>query len=366
MKNLLSFCICICISLVACSEPMESETYTNEYEVYIDTTKSTSPKDSTKSASLQDSTIIIVPKDSIELNDTTKNENNNKDNSPITNSDTAQINDGFICKYKAKIIGKGVFNGKDAQGCAIYENYLFNLHYYGICRVYDLSDINNIKNISTFNLLSYSVSPLNHANCAQFANKIEPDTGFPLLYVTVGHSKVPCAAEKVTLTESKGKQDIVIKDSFTGNSMVRDWIIGDDGYLWGLGHKGTVGKESYQTDFYKCSTPIFENGDTLIYSNDHIDYFEGNDNWQDLPTTWQGGKVKNGKIFFLFGTSSINRQIRIYDTKTHKRIGVIDLNKITSAEPEDIDIWQDNKIILTLNGVNYAILIEFETNPYIP
>ena len=49
----------------------------------------------------------------------------------------------------------------------------------------------------------------------------------------------------------------------------------------------------------------------------------------------------------------------------HKRIGVIGLKKITSAEPEDIDIWQDNKIILTLNGVNYAILIEFEDNPYI-
>jgi hypothetical protein len=39
-------------------------------------------------------------------------------------------------------------------------------------------------------------------------------------------------------------------------------------------------------------------------------------------------------------------------------LAIINLNKITSAEPEDIDIWQDSKIILGLNSVDYAILLQ--------
>ena len=120
---------------------------------------------------------------------------------------------------------------------------------------------------------------------------------------------------------------------------------------------GIPGYSDYIIHFYKLFLPESEDKAQTISIADAVDHFVDDDS-ANLPVTWQGGMVRNGRLYFLFGTESVNRQLRIYDTVSHKRLAIINLNKITSAEPEDIDIWQDSKIILGLNSVDYAILLQ--------
>lgn len=296
----------------------------------------------------------------------------NKGDSIQNRNDSARDDKNGITRIKitSKIIGKGVIDVPNAnfkalpssQGMAIFNQYMFRLHKTGICCIYDLSDINDIKYVNSYKLGSYNAS--NHANCAQFDKNINPETGFPNLYVTIGYKALPLGVEKVSLEQSELIQKIIPSNESGG--MDRDWIIGDDGYLWGMGQSGKAGTESYKIVFYKLQTPDFSEKEVTINVENAVDYFEDDDEWQNIPKTWQGGMVRNGKLYFLFGTKSVNRQIRIYDTKTHKRIAIIDLNQITKEEPEDLDIFDKDKIIMTLNGVDYAILFEFENNELIP
>ena len=258
----------------------------------------------------------------------------------------------------ANSFGHGAFHPSGAQGLAIYGNYLFRLHEFGNCNIYDISDLEDITFINSFKLGSYATN--NHPNCAQFAPTAPlEDTGFPLLYTTLGNNNEQMAIEKISLEGSECLKKIIITDidGKTSSHTRCNWIIGDDGFIWGMTHSGTPGNKDYVVNFYKLFLPESEDKVQTISIADAIDHFVDDDS--NLPITWQGGMVRNGKLYFLFGTEAVNRQLRVYDTTTHKRLAIINLNKITSAEPEDIDLWQDNKIILGLYGVDYAILLQF-------
>ena len=344
MKKILLIILSLVITnfVIACGHP-EIDYLENEFSIIIDTDSFNIERaDSAKKSSV-DTTSIIIP-DSSKHTDTK-----------------------LTIHFSTRIIGRGIIKSNSliynntrlsGQGMAIYGNYMFRLHHSGYCCVYDLNDINNIQLVGSFPLASYSSD--NHANCAQFAREVQPDTGFPLLYVSNNSNGRKCTVEKITTWGSELIQSI----SFKSNDFLRtpNTIIGDDGFLWTLGSVGNISSGNYGAAFYKFNAPSLDVKDVIIEPSDTLDHFQD----VGVPQTWQGGIIKKGKAFFLFGTSSVNRQIRVYDTKSHKSLCIINLNKVTTAEPEDIDIWQDNKIIMTLNGVNYAILIEFEDNPYIP
>lgn len=272
-----------------------------------------------------------------------------------------RIGEGVIDNENPKF-GNVMSGAQGGQGVAIYKNYMFRLHKTGICCIYDLSDINNVRYINSYKLGSYGKD--NHANCAQFSNEICPETGFPYLYLAPCHSPYPCAVEKVTLDSSSVAQEISIQKD--GKDLIRDWIIGDDGYLWGIGSEGVAGTESYHLSYYKFKTPDLSERTVTLNPEYAEDYFEDNDSWENIPKTYQGAMVHKGKLYHLFGTTRVKREIRVYDTKTHQRVAIINLNKVTFEEPEDIAIWLDNKIIITLYGVNYALLLEFENNNMFP
>lgn len=337
-KTLLFFVSLVITNFVIACDHSEIDYLESEFNIIIDTEKN----DSVKNSSI-DTTSIKIP-----------------DGSKPTDSEQT-------IHFSTRIIGNGIIKSNSliynnarlsGQGMAIYGNFMFRLHHSGYCCVYDLDDINNIQLVGSFPLASYSSD--NHANCAQFAKEVQPDTGFPLLYVSNNSSGRKCTVEKISSFGSELIQSI----SFKSNVFLRtpNTIIGDDGYLWTLGSVGSTSSGDYGAAFYKFNAPSLDIKDAIIEPSDTLDHF------QDIgvPQTWQGGIVKKGKAFFLYGTSSINRQIRVYDTTSHKRLCIINLNNITTAEPEDLDIWKDNKIILVLNGVDYAILIEFEDNLYIP
>lgn len=257
-------------------------------------------------------------------------------------------------------IGERIFPSKGAQGLAIYGDYLFRLYQYGYCYVYDISDISNIFLVNTFKLGSYATNT--HPNCAQFAPTPPlADTGFPLLYVTLGNSKEQMAIEKVSLDGSECLKRVIVNDTDgrpSLNTTRSNWIIGDDGYIWGMSNSGMPGEPNYTIHFYKLILPESEEKIQTLNIADAIDHFT-DDDYENLPGTWQGGMVRNGKLYFLFGTTRVKRELRIYDTMTHERLAIVDLQKITTAEPEDIDVWQDNKIIIGLNTVDYALLLQF-------
>ena len=307
---------------------------------------------------------FVVEVDSIENNDTTN----------IPQYSFENLINKIKIHFTAKIIGKGIIDNIDpkfgplmpdslrGQGMAIFNNYMFRLHLTGICCIYDLSDIDNIKYVNSYKLGSYS--HVNHANVAQFSNEVIPETGFPLLYLSPVYPKYPCVVEKVSLDSSSLVQKII--PTKNGYSMLRDWIIGDDNYLWGIGSDGNSRTKDYTLNYYKLKLPEISEGNITIKTEDAIDYFEDNEDWEDIPSTYQGGMVHKGKLYHLFGTKHIKRELRVYDTKTHKRIAIIDLNEITKEEPEDLDVWQDNKIIISLAGVDHAIMLEFEDNTLFP
>lgn len=257
-----------------------------------------------------------------------------------------------------KRIGDGLFPSTGAQGLAIYGNYLFRLYQYGYCYVYDISNIENILFINSFKLGSYANN--NHPNCAQFAPAPPlEDTGFPLLYTTLGNNNEQMAIEKVSLEGSVCLKRITITDydGKTSSHTRGNWIIGDDGFIWGMTQSGTPGNTDYTIHFYKLDIPLSEDKAQTISIANAVDHFIDDDS-ANLPVTWQGGMVRNGKLYFLFGTKKVKRELRIYDTNTHQRLAIVDLNKITSAEPEDIDLWQDDSIILGLNTVDHALLLK--------
>ena len=306
---------------------------------------------------------IFIHADSIDSSQTDTTTKTPSDSDTLKNTNITEKGITKTIKYSTKIIGKDIIKGNSyslngmnltGQGVAIYKNYMFRLYHSGYCCIYDLSDINNIKPINSYALGSYSLS--NHANCAQFANDTT-ETGFPLLYVSYNSSSTKCVVEKVSLSGSE-----IVRD-YIGIGQIPNVIIGDDNYLWGIG-SNSGNRNDYHLIFWKHNLTHEGNLDFNENSTSAIDVFT--DKSDNIPRTWQGAKVKNGKIYFLLGATGKEAQIRIYDVKTHERIGIIDLSNVTSAEPEDIDIWQENNIILTLNGTNYAILIEFEDNPYIP
>ncbi len=276
----------------------------------------------------------------------------------LIEGDIIGIDDNETKVLTTRRIGKGLFPSSGGQGLAIYGNYLFRLYQHGYCYVYDISDIDNITLVNEFKLGSFATN--NHPNCAQFAPTVPlDDTGFPLLYMTLGNDNEQMAIEKVSLEGSECIKKIKITDidGKTSSHTRCNWIIGDDGFIWGMTHSGTPGNTDYVVHFYKLFLPETNDKVQTISIADAIDHFIDDDS-TNLPVTWQGGMVRNGKLYFLFGTTRVKRELRIYDTNTHQRIAIIDLNKITSAEPEDIDIWQDDKIILGLNTVDYSILLQ--------
>ena len=128
----------------------------------------------------------VVIDDSVQYNDSSNNQSSNSEDE----THKSKIH------FTTKIIGKGVIDVPSAnfkalpsgQGMAIFNQYMFRLHKTGICCIYDLSDINDIKYVNSYKLGSYNAS--NHANCAQFDKNINPETGFPNLYVTNSYKKL--------------------------------------------------------------------------------------------------------------------------------------------------------------------------------
>ncbi len=264
-------------------------------------------------------------------------------------------------EFSSRTIGENViYNGGNrhknimltGQAHAIYNNYLFRLLHSGYCYVYDISDIEDIKFINKFELGSWSSS--NHCNSAQFGNDVQPDTGFPLLYVGCTSKGILCNVEKISLTGSETVQSITMDNPIP----IQEFIIGDDGYLWTASCTASGGVQSIVL-FQKFERPPLEEKEAKINWDNPIDGFEAIESGNSI---WQGTKVYANKLYFVTGSSFRDRRdryISVYDLNKKKKIESIDINNASDGEPEDIDFIDDKTILLGMYGVKHAALLNF-------
>lgn len=122
-------------------------------------------------------------------------------------------------------------------------------------------------------------------------------------------------------------------------------MVGDDGHLRAFGRHVTEKK----LIFMKFNLPDVDESNVSIRLNDAIGHWE-EPNFIYEKSVSQSGKVYSGKLHYVFGTESTDRHINVYDTQSHEKVEVIELNNDVREEPEDLEILPDGGIILALNG----------------
>lgn len=252
-------------------------------------------------------------------------------------------------EYRARKVA-GLYG---SQGLAIYGDYAFRMNtgngsgtQAATMRVYDISDMGNVRQVGTFTLQSGGKA--NHANSAQFAPFPEGGNEFPYLYVSGNYTSY-CGVYKVTTAGATLVQTIsVVNERFDLQGMHPNVQVGDDGYLYAVSDDGG------DNDFVmRWELPKVSAGDvTLNDNNCELGFTLKRD--KSLSQTWQGMKIYGGKVYFLRGmTSGIG--IEVIDIGQEKISSVIPVN-IMAAEPEDLEVWNDRLIVAYGNQSQFLIL----------
>lgn len=238
-----------------------------------------------------------------------------------------------------------------AQGMAVYGNYMFRLSCESqdkesLCHVYELKDGHPYKFVDRY-FLGFSEG-FAHANACQFGNEVDSESGFPLLYIRNGNRHA-CIVERVTLHGSEVVQRINIdyKRMFPHGGGEGNAVMGDDGYIWYFGEAN-----GYQY-FAKINPPSLDRREVTLTVDDMVDSWEipVTDNYENR--TWQGGKVKGGKIYFLYGTGVDTNRLYVFDATKKQRVALIPLSSIIE-EVEDID-FTDSSLLIGISSAKNGI-----------
>jgi len=270
----------------------------------------------------------------------------------VSSVDSISSENVMLLSYK-KINGDYITNkiNRSGQGMAIKDGYLYRLYDTGICQVIDISKIDSPKFMFSFELGSCMSN--NHCNCAQFDNRRDSTILYISSVKSLNGERGKCFVEKI-----EDQHSILIQTiSVEGISTLKKYkgvniICGDDGYLWIFGYD-IDGKSII---YAKARRPAIKEGKYItLNDNDLLDY------WYDSEYSYansvsQGGVIHKGRLYFVFGTTSTNRHIVVYDIKSHEKIGDINLNDIVKEEPEDIDFCGESMVLSIVKGGAYYIL----------
>lgn len=234
-------------------------------------------------------------------------------------------------------------NTWSGQGGAIQGKVLYRLYDTGLCQTYDISDLAHPRKIAYFELGSHMLG--NHANCAQTC---VDSLGNVFLYVA--GLKGRCFVEWVTPQASLLVQTITLTPiEKLGRAVNLNIICGDDGYLWIFGSGGS------HLYFAKARKPDIKESNVLITEDDIVDCWSVGD-YVYSNDVWQGGMVRGGYLYFLFGGNGTPHHLAVYNVATHERVDDIDLSRVVREEPEDCDIIPEGILIVTNNGSNYYLV----------
>lgn len=249
-----------------------------------------------------------------------------------------------ICKTGLNISNSLTYNERhyQCQGMAINGNIMYRLFASGICQTYDISDIDRPVLLNVFRLGSNIWS--NHCNAAQ----IIEENGQILIYIAGLDKK--CFVESISIDNSKLIQTITL--SSEAYPMDFNIICGNDGYLWAFGGMIPTGT----VNLLKLRKPNIDEGDVVLYDKDILDA-KTLETEYDYYSMWQGGKCYDGKLYFVFGSVTVGKEIGVYDTNSGRRLYRIELNDTVKDEPEDCELIA-NKMLLTNYGGNGFYIID--------
>lgn len=243
----------------------------------------------------------------------------------------------------AKCTARGSFGSTQYQGLAIYGNIavrMANNSSGTTHRVYTLGD-STITELTTFTL-----SGTGHSNALQFAPTLEAGQTLPYLYVADidGHCYV--------LSFDSSYQATIVQ-TITISGETCQVLVDDEGYVWAS--RGGSNSHRYFAKYRKVL--VSEGASVTLTSDDKLDEWETYETFPSTYYTAQGWKVKDGRLYFVYGGTATNaiKGISVYDTTTHRCVDQYDFTKILFAEPEDIDFYNGQIVLANYTGTSYYI-----------
>ncbi len=238
-----------------------------------------------------------------------------------------------------------ISGGSGGQGMAIYNGYMFSLEKQGLCRVSRINGDNSITYLGYHRLQDNT----SHCNSAQFAPTVESGYDFPLLYV----AGLPgCYVHRVTTSTNTLVQTISITSANIMYATNINIQIGDDGHIYAFG-----ASQPYLY-CYKFRKVLPSEGDVTLTDSDIVSYVAVNAGYVYSDKPWQGGKVYNNKLYFVW-SSAYRRGFWVIDLTNNKLLNdVVMTDLVTSGEWEDCDFYKG--ILFFVDRSNTTTQIVFE------
>lgn len=265
----------------------------------------------------------------------------------------------------------------NAQGLAVSDGCVFRLHDCGPCVVFDLE---TKKLLGEFELGSSGKN--NHCNVAFFGDqKYDESDRFPLLYVSqakgvpvteIGRAETDSLSRLVfverILTDSLGtpcgatlEQVINYRNGLEYTSGL--WIadIHDLSYIYCYGNNKGNAQPENRLSIRKFAFPKFSRDQFVVtLSDEDIVEYKYYDEYQQegergpQNTIIQGGMIVDGILILPCGTGSSYPAEFFLANLENGKSAVFDFTAQMHGEPEDVDVWGDQLLCSTNDGLEKA------------
>ena len=252
----------------------------------------------------------------------------------------------------------GTYKSKAAQDMAIYADEAYLMSVGGHARVL------NLKTGKIVRELDLACSDKNtHINCVCFGTDSPNNAGVPLLYVSETDKPHRCFVENIGGEKPILVQTIeAIENGKTYSN--HGWLVDrEQGVLYGLKcfwHKLVDEKGNIRTVVTKYRLPQLNEGESIVMSEkDIIDRFD-----VLFTSSMQGATIYKGKMYIATGlwesdknTNETRRIVVVVDLKKRKKVKEIDINQLTTNEPEGIDFYH-KKCLLFCGGTGGIYIVK--------
>lgn len=244
----------------------------------------------------------------------------------------------------------GEYKNKSAQDMAIYKDRAYLMSDGGLYRVFNLKT----GEVEGDGYLASSGNNT-HINCACFGAEIPDSSDIPFLYVSETKSPFRCFVENINGGNAVLVQTIEAVENGAVYSNY-DWIVDKDNCcLYGLKcywNQYVDEKGNIRTAITKYRLPKVNEGKKVVLSEkDIIDRYD-----VLFSSSMQGAIIHKGKLYIATGlwesdknTLQTSRIIVVVDVKKKRKVKEIDVNLLTTNEPEGLDFYR-NKCLLFCGG----------------
>ncbi|MBQ9231380.1 MAG: hypothetical protein IJ190_09410 [Prevotella sp.] len=248
-----------------------------------------------------------------------------------------------VVRAQPKYGVQGTFQGKSAQGMAVFGNNAFLLNNTGLCRSFDLKG----KELK-YNFKLTCFSDKNHANCASFGS--EKLKNKPLLYISQCCAPTfYCYVESVGDDGSELVQTIALNCSGE-NGVAHDWIVDKRAnMIYTVTTAEILDEKTGLRRFHivKFRLPKISAGKNVVLNDrDVLEDFN-----IEYPNILQGGTIKGRYLYLPMGVGkeqkngNLGRNLVVVDLKKRQIVRTVNIDDYINNEPEDCDFYK-GKLLL--------------------